>query len=779
MTEQKTPNEGNSQSGNNSPKTFFEYESGTDYAGAKSFITEEFKNVNKLRGHPEDNRDFKGLALSGGGIRSATFSLGVLQSLAEKSWLEKIDYLSTVSGGGFIGSCMTWILSKGYDCSPSKFPFLTEAPSNNNLTRKGILHFLRQHGNYLAPGNGITFTSFLAALFRGTLINLIIFIPLAAIVFHGINSLSEKYAAKISLLERFFSFPANLNASFEIAIALAFLFLILAVIYAIGTYISFLTKYISFLTYWNLYGTRRLYEICIRPVLWGFVIFTILGCIPFVHLFLVENANYKNISAILSGLSSILAGVLPFIFNFLKSTKSGEANSQSPLMGLLGAGLLLFGFTLLVYHIVHTGIINQPWFICWVIGAAILGIVTNINFISIHRYYRDRLMESYMPDIQKIRKGDWGDNQPASEADQAPLSEAIKEGFKGPYHIVNTNIVTVNSTIPKFKGRGGDNFILSPYFCGSNATGWSPTTSFMGDSMTLASAMAISGAAVNPNTGVGGEGLTRNPLVSFVMKILNIRLGYWVPKPDTPFVSKLVPPNFFFPYLFSNHKESNSFLELSDGGHFENLGLYELFRRRMKTIIICDGGADKDFTFEDFGNALEKARVDFGVTIEIITDPLVPLSKWEDRKTDANKTINSKVEKTLTGNQEAYSEDQEIKKREEFLIRAKEDVAERGYVFGKITYGNSEECLLIYFKTTYINNLPPDIIAYKKKHADFPDQTTADQFFDEKQFEAYRELGYQIAKKMIKDVTTAGTSTPDPSDNEETKIKREIYKRFN
>jgi|GEM_PF-2419061 len=44
--------------------------------------------------------------------------------------------------------------------------------------------------------------------------------------------------------------------------------------------------------------------------------------------------------------------------------------------------------------------------------------------------------------------------------------------------------------------------------------------------------------------------------------------------------------------------------------------------------------------------------------------------------------------------------------------------------------------------------MPADLICYKKAHISFPDQSTADQFFDEKQFEAYRELGYLIAEQM-------------------------------
>ena len=825
---------------------FFKYESGTDYCGAEKFITEEFEKVNSLRGHNEKNEEFIGLALSGGGIRSATFSLGVLQALAEnkppekegenqpaekkqpeepkENWLEKIDYLSTVSGGGYIGSALTWLLRKPwdlrppiskdgifkryfqkltslfkkkkfpqvqFDCSPEQFPFNGEEDlkdtekkevKKGKLYKLGLLAFLRQHGNYLAPGNGITFLSFLAALLRGTLVSLIIFIPLTALVFYAALQkfwIPEQYLKVITgIIDEFtdvFPLLGHMNAPFQMACLWILIFIIIIMLYAVLTLFS---------SIWDvkLYQERRGYDQRIRWILGIIALSVLLGCVTLVHSLLKGH----DLLAILSGLGSIIAGIIPFIMQFIKSSKSEGTHTGNTSVALLAAGFLLFGFLLLSYHFAQSpSLLNDSNWMVWGIAVVFLAGITNINYISIHRYYRDRLMEAFMPDVENIMNQKWSCNLPAKEADGAPLSEMAHQN--GPYHIINTNVITTDSTIPKFKGRGGDNFILSPYFCGSNATGWVTTPAFAGGSMTLATAMSISGAAVNPNTGVGGEGLTRNPLVSLVMKILNIRLGFWARHPKTPWYLKLIfwLPNFIHPYLISKHQEDSDFFELSDGGHFENLGLYELFRRRIRTIIVCDGGADKDFTFEDLGNALEKARVDFRINVDIITDPLVPFSKWENHKINTNKTINRKIEKTLSGSEETYNEDSEINKRQQFLIRAKEDIAERGYVIGKITYHNLEEGILIYLKTTFINDLPADIIAYKNKHNDFPDQSTADQFFDEKQFEAYRELGYQIAHKMIDDISAVGGSKQSPKENEEIKkneeevaIKKKIYNRF-
>ena len=56
---------------------------------------------------------------------------------------------------------------------------------------------------------------------------------------------------------------------------------------------------------------------------------------------------------------------------------------------------------------------------------------------------------------------------------------------------------------------------------------------------------------------------------------------------------------------------------------------------------------------------------------------------------------------------------------------------------------------LFYVKTTLISGLPADLYGYKQAHEAFPDEPTADQFFDERQFEAYRELGYQIGQQLL------------------------------
>jgi hypothetical protein len=175
---------------------------------------------------------------------------------------------------------------------------------------------------------------------------------------------------------------------------------------------------------------------------------------------------------------------------------------------------------------------------------------------------------------------------------------------------------------------------------------------------------------------------------------------------------------------FSYLREDRKWVLLSDGGHFENLALYELIRRRLKVIVVCDGGADPDYTFADLAGAIEKVRADFGAIVDIDDRDLQPMIP-RPRQGDPPDAARS------------------------------QRVAERGYLFATIRYARSDQAdanthgLLIYLNTTFFAGLSAGLYGYRNAHPSFPDEPTSDQFFDEKQFEAYRELGYNTAMAMM------------------------------
>ena len=215
--------------------------------------------------------------------------------------------------------------------------------------------------------------------------------------------------------------------------------------------------------------------------------------------------------------------------------------------------------------------------------------------------------------------------------------------------------------------------------------------------------MAVSGAAASP-----AMGYHSSPLVSLLLAVLNVRLGWWLGNPGAAgdrTYRKDGPDLAFGPFfseLFGLTTDDRPYVYLSDGGHFENLGVYEMLRRRCALIVVSDAGQDGRCDFADLGNAVRKARIDLGVEIEF-TDPrfvssaraasprLVPaaLCDWHGTLSRAGRT---------------HGQD-------------------------------------FYLKPGLRGGESADIVAYARSSREFPHEPTGDQWFDELQFEAYRALG--------------------------------------
>jgi hypothetical protein len=699
-----------------------------------SCLTDQKKVIGKEKDYLKPARDeagintedYTGLAISGGGIRSASFGLGVMQGLVANKIMKKIDYLSTVSGGGYIGSALTWALHKLNDqekktwTEPDKFPLGIKGEGSWTAEDKNrLLNYIRQHGNYLTPGEGLDGISLFGVAIRSIFISLFFYIALLSSVMFLL--------LKSGLLERFLlcdviylapAIPFKFNFLLLFAIAILIILIVAALLYSLITGIASLITFMSKRRYQRLIGSQWRVGFAWKLIL----LFVIFGSIPYLSDLLYDYGKAEISSG---GISALLGSLLGF-FQYRK-TQNPEAKKNKIVenLQLYGAVILIFyGLFMLGYGI---AILISGWwlFTILLLITIIFGLCVNLNYVGFHRMYRDRLMETFMPDPGVVKDNQWG---PATESDKMPLEDICGDGVRRPYHLINTNMVLVNAESSKFRGRGGDNFLLSKLFCGSCATLWQDTKYFMKQGkperrgMTLPTAIAISGAAVNPHTGVAGKGMTRTRIISALLSLLNLRLGYWTSNPH-PEREKLTsfPPNFFAPGLSSEligsgFKEQRKSIMLSDGGHFENLALYELIRRKLKIIILSDGGADPQFRFGDLANAIERVRVDFGAIIRF----------------EPEFGLEGLLPKTKNG-----------------LLTEKYDIAERGFALAKIEYNDNSVGLLFYLKTTLTQGLPADVYGYKSANPTFPDQSTGDQFFDETQFEAYRELGYQLTKQML------------------------------
>ena len=764
---------------------------------------------------PAPDRPKYSLALSGGGIRSAAFGIGVIQALnnvdlanpvptnnnpptdasAKENGLvkptifSKLVYLSTVSGGGYAGAALSWCMKKwevypfgeiksfcgtkaerpedkaidfvGCHTGPITSLWKPDDKHNNSqdgnstaaqpgkLSSNAILSYIRLHGKYLSPpelplssliGSVINsvFHSFIAYTFLlSTFIFTLIYIAnniFPVDVAQSGSALSNLYAQATTFLRGIFNIDPNGSGSakaiYRFAFAMFFFYLALAGL-ALFLITSFSYGISSYFT--GIFSDNYQLRVRIQKLL-GFLVKFIFVNIIFMAI-PIQIEYLKLLPAELMGPGGVGAGLTALFMSineFRKQLQSSTTTNSYFGNIVRDAIVVLFIYILLTmsYLLSELGYLHfrENWsIVIYLIPALALCFVVNINNISPHRMYRDRLMDTFLTDpttdtyASLAKKG--------RLANEYRLAELDDGNHWAPYHLINTNIILNNSRNSQHNSRLGDSFLLSPKYCGSDATGYVPTKDFAFGTMTLATATSISGAAANPHSGVGGMGTSTTPLVSFLMTFFGLRLGYWAnnPKHVLSRFKFFFKPNYFMPGGFSllnfGHTENSSYIELSDGGHFDNTGVYELVRRRMPWIILSDGSADIKATFEDLGNALSRIRIDFGVTIRF-NDPEFSLCGL------------------IPGSQA------------ESVFDKKFNLSARGYAIGDIVYPETPDSpafvgTFVYIKATMTRDLPGDVYAYQADHPEFPNEPTSDQFFNERQFEAYRELGYQLTKQLM------------------------------
>jgi len=339
--------------------------------------------------------------------------------------------------------------------------------------------------------------------------------------------------------------------------------------------------------------------------------------------------------------------------------------------------------------------------------------------------------------------------------------------YQGPFPIFCTSLNLTTGQDLAYQERKAASFAITPLFSGYS-TGWTdgmdcsmhyngfvPTIGHVKapKGVTVASAVAISGAAASPNMGFHSS-----TAMAFLMTIFNVRLGWWIRNPrreapDSPAIGlwQLIKE------LTGSTNDTSPFVYLSDGGHFDNMGLYELLRRRCRTIVICDAEADGSLCFEGIGMAIRKARVDFGIEVDVTRVVDRPASPADAKPGDD--AIVRAFQQALVSfrSEKAAAADEPDKLRPsgaEGLLEFKHFPGNLFHALeGEIRYpedGPPEKdppAKLLYIKSTLTGDEPPDILNYHRVHKSFPFDTTLDQFFTESQFESYRRLGEHIVCK--------------------------------
>lgn len=638
--------------------------------------------INARRGDASANlgapvHDAVGLAISGGGIRAATFALGIVQVLARRGILQSVDVMSTVSGGGYLGCFMTSVLSASdatVGLRPGQQPFAAD-----NHVESPLIRHLRNHSKYLSEGGLSTLAMMIFSAAYGIAMSLLLVAPVVllladfAVFGFGLGIESGSWIG----VERWSAAPLLLSTAIWGTLGLAIFTL-------------------SVLRNPSKRWRESLERVAAVLLLLGLLI-AIAQWIPDLYRFT------QNSALALLGVAWALPLVLGVVGMWF-GAKSMLGRLAWSLIMAFGPLFFVSTWLLSVELVVRMRDMNPllPW--CVTAAAFIYAwFGVNINFASLHLYYRNRLARTY------LRRAD------ATDAVDPQLLSSVNGSNKAPLHLINAAVNLPASRNPELRGRNTDFFTFAQHYCGGPSVGWWPTKDWEAKDphLDLGTAMAISGAAAAPRMGT----LTSAKYTA-LLAMLNVRLGYWARKPNSSPLPRAPGGRYFLRELTGQMQEDLSFLNVSDGGHIENLGIYELLRRRCRYIVAIDGEADPDHTFGGLLTAIQMAQIDLGVRIEPdLTD----------------------------------------------LRHGAEPFKRAHFVMIRIDYGEVDNSgrpiygLLLVVKLALTGNESELLMRFRREYPSFPHQSTAQQLFSEAQFEAYRALGEHAAEASF-DPLLAGES---------------------
>jgi len=333
--------------------------------------------------------------------------------------------------------------------------------------------------------------------------------------------------------------------------------------------------------------------------------------------------------------------------------------------------------------------------------ALLLSWRVDINDFSLQPLYRNRLVRCYLGASRRRAPHPFTGFDPQDDIGLAELASSPRP--LRPYPLVNVALNLVKGDDLAWQERKAAAFTLAPLHCGFNQS-YRRTAEYAGGQLTLGDAVATSGAAASPNMGYHSS-----PALAFLMTIFNVRLGRWIGNPKSPDTWREPGPRLalaaLLSELFGLTNERSRFVYLSDGGHFDNLGLYELLRRRCRFVVACDASADPAVRFDDLGGVIRKCRTDFGIDVTLDTASL--RLDPQSRQSRAHCAV------------------------------------------AQVAYADGSTGTILYLKASLTGGEAVDVLNYAAGDASFPHQSTADQWFGESQFESYRRLGYHCARTVF------------------------------
>ena len=402
---------------------------------------------------------------------------------------------------------------------------------------------------------------------------------------------------------------------------------------------------------------------------------------------------------------ALLAGALSVLTNMILVAVGAALAPRVTGMGL--QGFVAVDATPVAWYNHDDVLTRAPLWLLLLVTFALAGLsvvmarCVNINTFSLHGMYRDRLVRAYL--------GASNPNRRVSRFTGFSATDDMKLAAMAgrPLHVLNFALNLVSGSRLDWQQRKAESFTASPLHCGSRALGYRPSDGY-GGGISLGTAIAISGAAASPNMGYHSS-----PSVGAIMTLFNARMGCWLGNPGSRGARtwKDAGParavRAIVEEALGRTSDKGEYVYLSDGGHFENLAMYEMVRRRCRTLVVLDGGCDPDYHYDDLGDALRKIRIDMGIPIEF--------------------------------------EGEGIKG-----LRARRKRCAVGRIRYSAVDGPGTDGHIIYIKPLVLGTEEADILSYAAAHPTFPHQATSNQWFNESQTESYRSLGLQTVDDMCR-----------------------------
>lgn len=793
--------------------------------------------------------DTVGVALSGGGIRSATFCLGVFRALARIGKIRSIDFLSTVSGGGYAGSFLGGL----YVPRPDGPKPTTERVEDDllGLSSKPV-DWLRENGRYMSPnGAGDTLLAGAVAL-RNWIAVMFVVSSFLFTLFAAATGIAWLVQAAWLWARRYQAFAAvtddfpwssvdpdrfHLAGSPYLGLALVLVLVtalplgwaywftqrhrsgpwkakvppyVFPVILLVGGLVLALTRgtsgaaLIAFesaaaLAWWGVamvagergerFERNRLSR-WLSSTLWFSAALFVFGLVDSLGRTLASPGQRVLLwKACIAAGATLFAGFTAAQKLFpLLGSRAGKRLSPTPgLVAALAAGLVTTILLVGVSALTQWVIASAPLWLALACGITVTALTAwtmpFLNLSSHSSLYGSRLTRAYLGASNPKRQDRRSPITELLSGDQIRLSEYDPPAAGGPLHLVNVTLNETMSAKSQLEQRDRKGLAMAVGPCGisvgrtchalwkdrgSRLTGI-PSERSEGDrvifppedardtrceELDLGAWAGISGAAFT--TGLG----SRTSLsLSLLLGLSNVRLGYWWDSGTEPeregranavkeamssrvdrWVTRLVPVHAYLlqELLARFHGPARRYWYLSDGGHFENTGAYELIRRRLPFVVLCDAGCDPGYRFDDLANLARRVRTDFHAELAIFTG--------------------EQLDDVLPADLRGYFGTVEDFRKEAPAARPHALLA--GIFYDDSRREHPPATVMVVLKPGLSNDEPVDVVQYQREHAAFPHESTLDQFFDEAQWESYRRLGEHIASRIFEDVREPGVCEP-------------------